>query len=206
VAALTAAIPPLALAEAWLAHQNGPSSQATALQWLQGHGSQQQIQAALAAVLANLWAQAFNIGVQAALALVKVAIALQLVRDALKQLEYEWLDDITATRMERLAAVLAKGGTPAELAKAIAAVLGDKDAAHLIAITESNRAMNAGRFQVYRAAQVPKVRWITTSKDPCHICLENEAAEPRYLGVPFPSGAIMPPEHPQCQCELIPAE
>lgn len=206
MAALTAAIPALALALAWKSYQNGPSSQATAKQWLQGRGSQQQIRTALASVLANLWSQAFAAGVSAALALVQAAVAVQLADDVLSRLESQWLDEITATRMDRLAAVLAQGGTAEDLERAIKAVLGDKDAAHLIAITEINRAANAGRYEVYQNAGVPKVRWITTSKDPCPVCLANQAAGARYLGDPFPSGAVMPPEHPQCQCELIPAE
>ena len=156
--------------------------------------------------MGKLWSQAFNAGVKAALAFLKLAEAIQIIRDALSRLTSAWLEEITDTRMERLAEVLAEGGTVDELAKAIEAVLGDRAAALLIATTEFNRAGNAGRVEVFRNAQVARVRWITTSVDPCPICLANEAAGPRALGEPFPSGAVAPPEHPQCQCELIPAE
>jgi hypothetical protein len=188
-----------------LAYQNGPSNQATARQWLQGHGSQQQIENALAGVLANLWAQAFAYGVATA-GIAGLVLAAALQAAALSRLSHEWLTEITDTRIARLAAVLAKGGTLVELAAAISAVMADHDAALLIASTELNRALNAGRVEAYRKARVPRVRWITTSAHPCEICLMNEAAGPRHLGEPFPSGAVAPPEHPQCACELIKAE
>lgn len=140
------------------------------------------------------------------MALVGAVIAVQITQDALKRLESAWLAEITDTAMDRLAEVLAKGGSVEEIERAIKAVLGDEDHAHMIAVTEANRAGNAGRVEVYRNGGVPKVRWITTSKDPCPICLANEAAGARSLGDPFPSGATAPPEHPNCQCELIPAE
>jgi hypothetical protein len=49
------------------------------------------------------------------------------------------------------------------------------------------------------------VLWVTTSANPCHLCVDNEAAGPWPLGHPFPSGDITPPAHPQCQCHLEPA-
>ena len=148
-----------------MAYQNGPSSQATAQQWLQGHGSQQQIQAALAGVLANLWAQAFAFGVATA-GVTGVALAVIAQADALSRLTSEWLAEITDTRIARLAEVLANGGTLAELAAAIKAVLADLGSALLIAATELNRALNAGRLEIFRRAGVPRVRWITTSATP----------------------------------------
>jgi hypothetical protein len=191
---------------AWRAYQAGPSSQATAKQWLQGQGSTQQIRAALASVLANLWTQAFTAGVMAALKLLGITVALQQMLDALARIRGDWLDEITDTRIDRIAEILARGGTAEEMADAITAVLGDEDAAHLIAITETNRAENAGRYETYRAARTSRVIWVTHSGNPCHLCIANEASGPHHLGDPFPSGDIMPPAHPQCQCTLEPAE
>jgi hypothetical protein len=125
--------------------------------------------------------------------------------DILKHLASDWLSEITDTRLDRLSAVLAKGGTASELASAISAVLSDDSAAHLIALTELGRADNAARVAAYRAARVHLVRWVTTSADPCQACIDNEAAGPWPLGKPFPSGVIAPPDHPHCQCHLEPA-
>jgi hypothetical protein len=125
--------------------------------------------------------------------------------DILKHLQAEWLDEITTTRLDRLAAVLAKGGTADELAAALHAVLADDSSAHTIAQTELSRADNAARFAAYRAASIHLVRWVTTSANPCQACIDNQAAGPWPLGKPFPSGVIMPPDHPHCQCHLEPA-
>jgi hypothetical protein len=108
--------------------------------------------------------------------------------------------------MLRIAAILARGGTAAELEHAIRAMMGDEHDARLIAVTEIARAMQAAALEAYRAAGVNKVRWITRSGHPCAICIANEAAGPRYLGEPFPSGHTAPPAHPQCECAIIPAD
>ncbi|WP_187366369.1 phage minor head protein [Trebonia kvetii] len=128
-----------------------------------------------------------------------------LVADLLKQLAAEWLDEITDTRLDRLAAVLANGGTAAELEAAINAVLADQHSAQMIAQTELNRADNAARMAAFRADRVYRVRWVTTSANPCPECVMNRDAGPWPLGHPFPSGVIMPPDHPHCQCHLEPA-
>lgn len=185
--------------EAWRAHQNGPAQQATAKQWLQGQGSQAQIRAALSSVLAKIWAQAFAAGAQAAMAALKLVVHVH--DDKLKHLASEWLDEITGTYTDHLAAALVNSTGP----EGLEAVLGDSKHAELIVKTEVNRGENAGAFEVYQSAQVPLVRWVTTSANPCQECLENEAAGPWPLGKPFPSGVIMPPDHPQCQCHLEPA-
>lgn len=128
-------------------------------------------------------------------------MALQLLQDALKRLEYEWVTEITGTYLDQLAGVLVTGTS----AEDVNAVLADMGHAELIAKTEANRADNAGRFEAFQASQTPLVRWVTTSANPCQECLDNEAAGPWPLGKPFPSGVIMPPDHPQCQCHLEPA-
>lgn len=178
------------------------------MQWLQGHGSQAQIRAALSSVLARIWAAGFQLGLQAAQAAgVSLAILNGLLEgDLLSQLQSAWLDEIIRTRLDRLAAVLAEGGSAAELAQALHAVLADSSSAGTIAQTELSRADSAARFGAYQAAGIHLVRWVTTSANPCQACIANQAAGPWPLGHPFPSGVIMPPDHPHCQCHLEPAE
>lgn len=192
-------MPPLALWEAWRAHQNGPATQATARQWLQGHGSQAQIRAALSSVLVNVWSQSFATG--ATMAMEALGFLVHVHDDKVKHLESEWVDEITGTYMNLLAVALATGESPDDVKD----VLADGDHAGLIALTEVNRGENTGAFEVYQAAQTPLVIWVTTSADPCQECLDNQAAGPWPLGKPFPSGVVMPPDHPHCQCHLEPA-
>lgn len=133
-------------------------------------------------------------------------IAQLLQDDAVSQLSSEWLDQILATLLERIAEALAEGGTAEEIAARIKAILGDEHKALMIALTELNRAWNEGLVAAFKAAGIPKVRWVTHSADPCPECIENEAYGPNWLGQPFPSGAIAPPDHPHCQCELVPVK
>lgn len=118
----------------------------------------------------------------------------------------KWLNEVTETRIKRIAAILAAGGTAAALAAAITAMLASSADAGMVAITEVTRAMNAAAMEAYRKARVSKVRWITRSGNPCPVCLANEAAGPRHLGEPFPSGDQAPPAHPNCECVLVPAD
>jgi hypothetical protein len=121
--------------------------------------------------------------------------------DELKRLESRWVDEIADTYLRWLARALANG----ESADDLNAVLADEDHALLIALTEINRGENAGAIEAYKANRVKRVRWVTTSPDPCPECVMNRAAGPWPLGHPFPSGAIAPPDHPHCACHLEPA-
>jgi len=174
--------------------------------WLEGNG--RLIQNALRPVLMQLWMDAWKAGTEAAgqAAGGSRNIPDQIVADRIARMAAKWLQEVTDTRMRRIAAILAKGGTAAELEAAVKAVLVSGQDARMIAITEIARAMNAAALEAYRAARIEKVRWITRSGNPCPICLANQAAGPRYLGEPFPSGSVAPPEHPNCECVLIPAE
>lgn len=176
--------------------------------WLQGDVALDLIMAALRKVLLSLWLLAWKDGAKAASLAIGGSISFpdQMVADRIARFQAKWLQEVTDTRMRAIAAILAKGGTAAELETAIKAVLVDQGAARLIAVTEVTRAMNAAALEVYRAASVNKVRWVTRSANPCPTCLANEAAGTRYLGEPFPSGSTAPPEHPNCECVLIPAE
>ena len=176
--------------------------------WLSGRDIQDRLMAALRPTLMNLWQEAWRDGAESA---GEAAgdfrhIPDQVAADRIARLAAKWLDEVTQTRLSRIAVILAKGGTPASLEAEIRALLTSNANARMVVITEVTRAMMAAAMEVYRAAGIVKVRWVTRSHDPCPICLANEAAGPRYLGEPFPSGKTAPPEHPNCQCALIPVE
>lgn len=159
-------------------------------------------------VLMKLWQDAYKAGLKGAGEVTggSRAIPDQIVADRITRMASRWLREVTQTRLDRIAAILAKGGTQDSLVAALKAALEDDYDARRIVVTETTRAMQEAARDAYRAAGVRKVRWITRSADPCPICLGNEAAGPRYLGEAFPSGSTAPPEHPNCECALIPAE
>jgi hypothetical protein len=72
----------------------------------------------------------------------------------------------------------------------------------MIVITEISRAFNAGIVAMYRANGNTLFRWETTSPIPCPICVRNSEDTPRFYGAPYSSGAIDPPQHPNCECIL----
>jgi hypothetical protein len=167
-----------------------------ALSWLEHYGIPARIAKAIEPILMELWEDAWDAGGGA---------AGQPVPSQVKQYRARWLSQVTQTRVQQIAAILAKGGTAAALAAAILAVLKDVAAALLIAVTEVFRAMNGALLASYRAQRVGMVRWVTRSANPCPICLANEAEGPKHLGEPFSSGDQAPPAHPNCECVLIPA-
>jgi hypothetical protein len=192
----------------WLKVRPGPTHQADAQAWLEQSPYAGQLKAALQKVLMQLWREAWQAGAKAA---GEAAgdfrhIPDQVVADRITRMAARWLQEVTETRIRRIAEILARGGTAAELEAAITAVLESASDARMIAITEISRAMQAAALEVYRAARVNRVRWVTRSGNPCPICLANEAAGPRYLGEAFPSGDTAPPVHPNCECVLMPAD
>lgn len=193
---------------AWLKWAAGPVHGLEAEEWLRGDPAADQIKAALAGVLMKLWLDAWKAGAKGAgeTAGDFVKIPDQIVADRISRMAARWLQEVTDTVLGRLAAILAKGGSAAGLEAAVKALLADEAHARLIVVTETTRAMAMAAMEVYRAARVEKVRWITRSANPCPVCLVNEAAGPVYVGEPFPSGSTAPPEHPNCECALIPAE
>jgi hypothetical protein len=193
---------------AWLRVRSGPVHQIDAQAWLEQSPYPARIRAALQKVLMQLWVKAWEAGAKGAgeSAGHFEHIPDEVIQDRISRMAAKWLQEVTDTRLNRIAAALAKGGTAAELEAAIKAVLESEPDARLIVITEVTRAMALAAMEVYRDAGIRKVRWVTRSANPCPICLANEAAGPRWLGEPFPSGSVAPPEHPDCECALIPAE
>lgn len=192
----------------WLKVRPHPTHPADAEMWLNSSPVRASIRSALEKVLTALWRDAWKAGAEGAgeAAGEIINVPDQVAADRIARMAVKWLDEVTETRVHRIAAILAKGGTAAELEAAIGAVLNSQSDARMIATTEITRAMTAAAGEAYRAAGVKKVRWITRSANPCPVCLANEAAGPRFLGEPFPSGSTAPPEHPNCECALMPAE
>lgn len=168
--------------------------------WLEARPEVGQLKAALRAQLRHLWAEAYESGLGGA------NVPGQVVQDQIGAMQATWLNEVTQTRVKRIAEILAAGGTAAAIAAAILALLKSPADALRIATTETYRAANQGALAAYRKARVTRVRWVTRSGHPCPICLENEAAGAHHLGQPFPSGDQAPPAHPNCECVLVPAE
>jgi uncharacterized protein with gpF-like domain len=100
----------------------------------------------------------------------------------------------------------AAGMTAALLAGQLLASLGDLERAIRIAITEITRLMAMAALAVYQAAGHKHIRWVTEHDSRvCPACDANEAAGVWPLGVPFPSSASFPPQHPGCRCAIVPA-
>lgn len=165
--------------------------------------------AALTAVLRKLWTDAFNLGQHAAFKLLHLDTELppEILEALLQDYGDKWIQEIVRVRMLRIAAILARGGSEAEIAAEIEALLSNIEQATVIAITEITRAAGYGSAAAYSSANTPLVEWVTAHDAAvCAECDANEAAGPRYLGTPFPSGAVMPPQHVRCRCALVPAK
>lgn len=189
-----------ALVAAWLAVRPHETHVADAIAWLEARPEVRQLKGALKAQLTHLWADAYRSGLGDA------NVPDQVVQDQIGAMQATWLDEVTQTRIKRIAEILAAGGTAAAIAAAILALLKSPADALKVATTETYRAANQGAMDAYRAARVNRVRWVTRSGHPCPICLANEAAGAKHLGEPFPSGDQAPPAHPNCECVLVPAE
>lgn len=188
-----------ALVAAWLAVRSHETHKIDAMAWLEGRPEVKQLRAALKAQLMQLWDDAWRAAGAA-------GIHDRVVQDRVNTLRVTWLDEVTRTRVERIAIILAAGGTAAAMAAAILALLKSQADALKVATTETYRAMNQAAVEVYRTAHVDMVRWVTRSANPCPICLANEAEGPKHLGEPFSSGDQAPPAHPNCECVLVPAD
>lgn len=77
--------------------------------------------------------------------------------------------------------------------------------AERIARTEMAFADVEGNVAAYKEAGVELKQWITANdelvSDDCRV---NAAAGPIPINSAFPSGAVNPPEHPNCRCDVIP--
>lgn len=115
---------------------------------------------------------------------------------------------IRGTQLDRLGKVLADsldaGDSVAMTEQKIANLCNSPLQAHLVALTESARAMNRAALDNYQLHGVPQKDWFTALM-PCPICETNRDAGSIPVTDPFPSGALCPPGHPRCRCCLAPA-
>ena len=155
-------------------------------------------------VLLEIWANAWELGLKSGRQATgyQGSANNQAYQQMLARYQSQWVAQVIGTILKGLAALLVAGGTAA----AIAALLANVNSADMVVQTEVTRAMGAGAIEVYRLAGVRMVTWHTAEDNRvCPMCDANEAAGPRILGQPFPSGAIQPPQHPRCRCALLPA-
>lgn len=162
---------------------------------------------ALRQVLQQLYQDAWAAGVHSATATGASVTVQYNVRDFWEQYGRQWVNEIVQTRINGLADILASGiDSPTQLADALKAYLGSQAGAEMIAQTEVTRAMSLAALQAYKASGIGMVRWLTVEDSRvCAKCDANEAAGPRPIGTPFPSGDICPPGHPRCRCAAVPA-
>jgi hypothetical protein len=84
--------------------------------------------------------------------------------------------------------------------------LSDPGDAHQVALTEIVLASSAAAIAVYQRHGVQWHRWVTERDGKvCAICRANAKAGPVRVGMPFPSGDLMPPIHPNDRCGTVPA-
>ena len=110
----------------------------------------------------------------------------------------------------RLQTSLIEAGLPADLVASKTAKYREilhKRRASRIARTELSNAYNFGQqHSIVQALDAGFVEgevektWMAGGRDPCDICLDNEAAGPIPLEEEFPSGDLHPAAHPQCEC------
>jgi hypothetical protein len=187
---------------------NGASATQTEI-WLTFRGVDQRIAADILPVLQQMWLAALEAGVQAGSqsAGVQAQVSQQEYQDIIAQFKRNWLPQIVTTTIRLIAGALVSGAlTAAALVAAIAAALEAINRARQIAITEITRAMALMAQRIYHSAGHTHVRWITEHDTKvCALCEANEAAGIWPLGVPFPTGAPYPPQHPGCRCAIVPA-
>lgn len=158
-----------------------------------------------------MWTEAFEAGAQSASQLTGTTPAgiAQQIGALLSGQSAAWAAQIARTTVKLIAGLLAgvAAVTLAQLVLSIEGVLADAQRAAQIAITEITRLMSLAAQWIYQTAGVTLVEWVTEHDDRvCAACLANQAAGPHALGVPFPSGAPWPPQHPGCRCALVPVE
>jgi SPP1 gp7 family putative phage head morphogenesis protein len=119
---------------------------------------------------------------------------------------------MVATLVGKLADILLRRRqgqiTAQEAAAETDSTLGDESHALRIAATEAAKAINNAAAEAYIVTNnIEWVRWVTARDSKvCGACRANAAAGVVPIDRPFPSGSMMPPEHPFCRCVLVPAE
>ena len=118
-------------------------------------------------------------------------------------LEQTLASDIVYREMDEPVPVTLSVGS---LTRQLESALDNPARAGLVAQTEIARAQSAASMALYRETGTDRVEWSTAmDAKVCPLCDANEAAGSWPTGEAFPSGAVMPPQHPRCRCALLPA-
>jgi hypothetical protein len=190
--------------------------------WLADRGVD--LTAALAGLIAGLWAEGYAIGDLSAGAVLTGsahvdwsrwkpgdADAARLVLDEAGRNGLALLLDqagitissIAANRMDKLAKALSdalvNGDSSGTLAGVLRGILDDPAWAEMVAITELNRATSRASLDTYGRNGIEASSWLTALDDRvCNICEGNEEDGYVPLGAAFSSGDTYPPGHPLC--------
>ncbi len=119
----------------------------------------------------------------------------------------DWIERITGTHEEDVAAGLTEAAQSGEDADTIAAHLGDwLDAAGrsvLIGVDQVQRGLNAAMMWLARKLGVVQKHWVSKrDARTCPRCLANDNEGWVGFTAPFPDGKLEPPQHPRCRCHL----
>ena len=116
--------------------------------------------------------------------------------------------DIDAITIDRVAHAVAEayqnGANYQGIVDTIRSVLPDFSEYRLRVIvqTELNQAYSSGMMEFGRDAGATLKAWVTTSAEPCELCVTNEKAGRIPLDQRFPSGHRYPCGHDGCSCDL----
>ena len=119
----------------------------------------------------------------------------------------DWIERITGTHEEDVAAGLTEAAQSGEDADTIAAHLGDwLDAAGrsvLIGVDQVQRGLNAAMMWLARKLGIAQKHWVSKrDARTCPRCLANDNEGWVGFTAPFPDGKLEPPQHPRCRCHL----
>jgi 8-oxo-dGTP pyrophosphatase MutT (NUDIX family) len=96
--------------------------------------------------------------------------------------------------------------TSREAVQEIDTITGNEPHMRRIATTEISEAVNAAARETYIVTnEIEYVQWVVADAGACAVCKMNAAAGAIPIDHAFPSGAVLPPEHPNCRCAIIPA-
>jgi 8-oxo-dGTP pyrophosphatase MutT (NUDIX family) len=119
-------------------------------------------------------------------------------------------DDLTGGILAAMARELAAADAGAgadTIAYVLAGIVEDGALAADLSLTEICVYTGLAAHDYYMAHATGLFRWVVDpSVKNCPVCLQNQAADPRPLTQPWPSGSGSVPIHPRCRCQLIPSD
>jgi SPP1 gp7 family putative phage head morphogenesis protein len=165
--------------------------------------------------LENLYRDAWQTGQTAARALVDVSKAdagTPTVLDSLLALAGEIWQAIAGWTSDRIATVVTEALTSGEhadvrsIAQQINEIVDDPDRAHMIAQTETTRAMTGAAMATYREFGTEQIEFLTADDDHVdELCGQNEDHGPVPIDHTDQLPHGLPPVHPRCRCTVVPA-